>query len=270
MKRRNVSESTDFASRRDWAGSASPDERAAHIVTSKLSDIRIGSHAARDTSLSRNGANHGETSSAPLGPLGGRLKRALDLVVSLSALVLASPIMLTIMAILALSGGSVFFVHERVGYGGQRFGCLKFRSMVTNPDEILRSHLAENADARKEWEETQKLKKDPRITLTGHIMRRSSIDELPQLLNIIRGEMSCVGPRPVTVDELERYGEHAEQYLKTRPGLTGLWQTSGRNLLSYDERVSLDVSYVTNWSLGSDLRILLKTVFTVLRMDQTS
>ncbi|MFZ2101074.1 MAG: sugar transferase [Oricola sp.] len=197
------------------------------------------------------------------------MKRALDILIAASALLLALPLMLTVGIILKLSGGPVFFVHDRVGFKGKTFGCLKFRSMVQDPDKALRDFLSADPEAMAEWEQTQKLKKDPRITNFGHMLRRSSIDELPQLFNIIRGDMSCVGPRPVTPDELARYGAEAPLYLQTRPGLTGLWQTSGRSRLTYDERVALDSTYVREWSLFLDFIILFRTIFAVLRTDET-
>ncbi|QKV20541.1 sugar transferase [Oricola thermophila] len=197
------------------------------------------------------------------------MKRVLDIVIATVALLSALPLMLVVGLVLKLSGGPVFFVHERVGFRGRTFGCLKFRSMVQNPDRALQDYLAANPEARTEWEETRKLRKDPRITFFGHVLRRSSIDELPQLINILRGDMSCVGPRPVTREELDLYGDKAPLYLQTRPGLTGLWQTSGRNRLSYDQRVALDSTYVREWSLLLDFIILFRTIHAVIRADET-
>ena len=136
------------------------------------------------------------------------------------------------------------FSHERVGLGGTTFFCLKFRSMYEDSDTRLETLLAGDSSARQEWSEHYKLKEDPRITPLGHFLRESSIDELPQLVNVLRGDMSLVGPRPVIVEELEKYGHAKEAYLSVRPGLTGLWQVSGRNDLDYETRVALDTEYV--------------------------
>ncbi|WP_425545383.1 sugar transferase [Labrys sedimenti] len=193
-------------------------------------------------------------------------KRVLDIVTASAALVFLLPLfMLLLGVLLVLQGRPIFIRHNRVGRGGALFPCLKFRSMVTNSDEVLREHLTANSAARQEWEETHKLKNDPRITPLGQFLRKSSIDELPQLLNVIRGDMSLVGPRPIVRDEMVRYGAHIEDYLKVRPGLTGLWQVSGRSDVSYQHRVSLDVRYVREWSLWSDIVIILKTIPAVLR-----
>jgi undecaprenyl-phosphate galactose phosphotransferase len=145
------------------------------------------------------------------------------------------------------------------------FGCLKFRSMVPDADEILKRRLDDDPDARTEWEQGFKLKDDPRITPIGAFLRRTSLDELPQLWNVLKGEMSLVGPRPIIEEELERYGDQVGYYLETRPGITGLWQISGRNNTSYDDRVALDSWYVRNWSLWYDLVILVKTINVVVK-----
>ena len=204
-------------------------------------------------------------------PVGGRSKRALDLAVASTALLFAAPLMLLVILLMKLtSGGSVFFSHRRVGFNGETFDCYKFRTMVENADEVLAAHLRENPEARKEWSECRKLTHDPRISILGRVLRLSSLDELPQLLNVLKGEMSCVGPRPVVVDELERYGDLAGDYLAARPGLTGPWQVSGRSRSSYAERVRLDSVYVRSWSLGTDLVILAKTVVAVMRFREAS
>ena len=157
-------------------------------------------------------------------------------------------------------GGPVFYSHTRIGLGGVAFGCLKFRTMKTDASAQLANLLQANRAARIEWEATRKLKNDPRVTVVGEILRKSSIDELPQLINIVRGEMSVVGPRPITAEELPLYGEHISTYMAGRPGLTGAWQTSGRNDVSYQRRVSLDVQYLHNWSLARDFVIMAKTI----------
>ena len=157
--------------------------------------------------------------------------------------------------------GPIFFAHERIGKDGKPFPCYKFRSMVTNSQEMLQKYLAENPAAREEWEREFKLKDDPRVTPIGKVLRRTSLDELPQIFNVLRGEMSLVGPRPVIQGELEKYyGETAKLYCTVKPGITGLWQVSGRSDTTYDERVALDVSYIENRSLWGDIVILWKTI----------
>ena len=145
------------------------------------------------------------------------------------------------------------------------FGCLKFRTMVPDADGVLRRLLEVDPRARAEWERDFKLKDDPRITPIGDFLRRTSLDELPQLWNVLKGEMSLVGPRPIIEEEVERYGDQVGYYLETRPGITGLWQISGRNSIGYDDRVALDSWYVRNWSIWYDLVILVKTIAVVLR-----
>ena len=161
--------------------------------------------------------------------------------------------------------GPVFFAHTRVGKDGKPFPCYKFRSMVTNSQEMLQKYLSENPAAREEWERDFKLKEDPRITPIGKVLRRTSLDELPQIFNVLRGEMSLVGPRPVVQEELDKYyGETAKLYCTVKPGITGLWQVSGRSDLGYDERVALDAAYIHNRSLWGDIVILWKTIGVVL------
>jgi exopolysaccharide production protein ExoY len=204
-------------------------------------------------------------------PLGGWSKRLVDIVIALVAMILASPVMLLVAILIRATGGApAIFAQSRVGFNGKPFICYKFRTMVTNSEQALRDHLANNAQAAQEWKETRKLKHDPRITILGQMLRKSSLDELPQLINILRGDMSCVGPRPIMADELERYGLHANDYLRARPGLTGLWQVTGRNDTDYSQRVLLDSRYVRNWSLWGDLVILARTTVAVMRFDQTS
>lgn len=206
-----------------------------------------------------------------LQPLGGWPKRALDVIVASTALVLSLPLMaIAALLIKVTMGGSVLFAHRRVGFNGRSFNCYKFRTMVEGAEHLLDEYLACHPQAAEEWQATQKLKNDPRITLLGQVLRRSSFDELPQLINVLRGEMSCVGPRPVVADELPRYGCVAVEYLKSRPGLTGLWQISGRNDVDYAHRVLLDAQYIGNWSLWNDLVILAWTAVAVMRFDRTS
>jgi exopolysaccharide production protein ExoY len=204
-------------------------------------------------------------------PIGGVLKRAFDIAIAVLVLTLLAPLMALIaIAIRLCLGGPVIFRQERIGLNGSTFVCFKFRSMVRNADEILRKHLAERPSAAREWEETQKLRNDPRVGFFGNILRKSSLDELPQLFNVLRGDMSCVGPRPIIPSELGRYGGHARTCFRARPGITGIWQTSGRNRLSYAERVALDHYYVNNWSFRLDMLLLLKTIPAVLRVENTS
>lgn len=194
-------------------------------------------------------------------PIGGLLKRSFDIVGSLAGLVLLSPLFLMVALLVKLSdNGPIFYGHKRIGRGGRIFSCLKFRTMVTDGERVLTAYLAANPDANAEWIATRKLKNDPRVTRVGQVLRKLSLDELPQILNILQGDMSLVGPRPVVRDELEIYGSAAVYYLKSRPGLTGLWQVSGRNDVSYDTRVAFDRHYVENWSMFQDIRIIFKTV----------
>ena len=167
-------------------------------------------------------------------------------------------------AVAMSSPGPVIFAHSRVGQNGKLFPCLKFRTMVVNADEELQRVLKSSAAARAEWETDHKLKNDPRITPIGKWLRKFSLDELPQLFNILIGQMSVVGPRPIVIDEIKKYGKFFDDYCSVRPGLTGLWQVSGRNDISYDARVQLDVSYARNRTLLLDMKIVLQTVPAVI------
>ncbi|MDG4594404.1 MAG: undecaprenyl-phosphate galactose phosphotransferase WbaP [Candidatus Contendobacter sp.] len=195
------------------------------------------------------------------------LKRAFDLVMSGFLLLAGAPVLICLASCIRRDGGSVFFGHWRIGRHGRPFRCLKFRTMVPNAEAVLEQVLATDPAARAEWDRDFKLKHDPRITPLGRLLRCYSLDELPQLWNVFKGEMSLVGPRPIVASELERYGEDSELYLETRPGITGLWQISGRNDTGYAERVHLDAWYAKNWSLWMDIVILLKTIRVVLRHD---
>ncbi|MCM2293287.1 sugar transferase [Allorhizobium sp. BGMRC 0089] len=192
-------------------------------------------------------------------------KYLLDISFSVLGLIAIGPFMIMMCALLlTLQGRPIFISHRRIGQNGVLFPCMKFRTMVRDADEALKKHLATNPAARAEWDATRKLKEDPRITPLGSILRKTSIDELPQLFNILRGEMSIVGPRPITVSEADLYGEKFADYMKVRPGLTGLWQISGRNDVSYAERVALDVRYVEEQNFWRDIQIIIKTVPAVL------
>lgn len=193
------------------------------------------------------------------------LKRALDLAGAAALLLLTAPVFLLLALLVRADGGPAFYAHERVGQGGRRFGCLKFRSMVVDSAARLEALLASDPAARAEWAATAKLRHDPRVTWVGRLLRASSLDELPQLINVLRGEMSLVGPRPVQAAEIAaHYGAAAEQVLAVRPGITGLWQVSGRSSTSYATRVALDLRYAAHPSLREDLRILLRTPAAVL------
>jgi Undecaprenyl-phosphate galactose phosphotransferase WbaP len=196
--------------------------------------------------------------------LGGVTKRALDILIALTGILALWPLMLMVMvAIRYTDPGPLVFGHERVGFNGRRFKCLKFRSMIVNADMALRTLLEQDPRAAEEWAATQKLRNDPRVTKLGRILRETSLDELPQLWNVLVGDMSIVGPRPIVSSEVRRYGQHFSAYAATRPGITGLWQVAGRSDCSYDERVSLDVAYVESWSIFRDIAIIAKTFLVV-------
>jgi exopolysaccharide production protein ExoY len=211
------------------------------------------------------------TSANEATPLGGRRKRAFDLLVAATALALLWPLMLVIAALIRLSSGPhVLFAQPRVGFGGRTFRCLKFRTMAPDADRLLAEHLASDPEAAAEWNRARKLRRDPRVTRLGIVLRRTSLDELPQFINVSRGEMSCIGPRPIVTEELVRYGDAAKEYLSARPGISGAWQVSGRSSTTYAERVAIDRSYVRNWSFGRDLLILLLTGLAVLAFDDAA
>lgn len=198
-------------------------------------------------------------------------KRALDIAGALFFLSIFGLFYVAIaLAVRLCMGGPVHYWQHRIGQGGRSFRFYKFRSMVVNADEILERHLAENPKAREEWNAFQKLADDPRITPLGKVMRKFSIDELPQFFNVLKGDMSLVGPRPCMTRQRSLYGQHWRRYCEMRPGLTGLWQVSGRNRLSYAARVELDMAYASQWSLWLDVKILARTVWVVLRSDGSS
>jgi len=193
------------------------------------------------------------------------VKRSGDIVFSLAVLTLGSPIYILLALLVKLtSRGPVFYVQQRVGRDYRSFGCIKFRTMRRDADRVLGVLLAESPDLAEEFRNDFKLKNDPRITRLGRFLRRSSLDELPQFLNVLRGEMSVVGPRPIVRKELPRYGAAMDEVLAVRPGLTGLWQVSGRNNLSYRERVALDVRYASRRSFRGDMSIILRTIRVIL------
>ena len=191
---------------------------------------------------------------------GRSIKRSGDVLFSLAVISLGSPVFLLLALLVKLSSpGPVFYVQRRVGRDYRHFGCIKFRTMRADADDILANLLVKSASMKAEFERDFKIRKDPRITPIGRFLRRSSLDELPQFLNVLRGEMSLVGPRPIVDKELERYGEFMHEVASVRPGLTGLWQVSGRNNLSYAKRVRLDLAYARGRSFMLDLAIILRT-----------
>jgi lipopolysaccharide/colanic/teichoic acid biosynthesis glycosyltransferase len=192
-------------------------------------------------------------------------KRLFDIVFSLSVLILCAPIYLILAAAIACtSSGSIFYVQERVGRDYRHFGCIKFRTMVPNADRVLDEMMARSADLRQEFSENFKLKHDPRITKIGKFLRITSLDEFPQFINVLKGEMSVVGPRPLVPEEIEKYGNSIDKVLTIRPGITGLWQVSGRNDIPYAQRIRIDVSYVKRRNFWLDLRIVIATVAVML------
>ncbi|UZK68176.1 sugar transferase [Sphingomonas sp. S1-29] len=191
--------------------------------------------------------------------------RAADITLTLIGIVAVAPLMLIVaMLIYARDPGPILFRHRRIGKGGRSFHCLKFRSMVVDSDQRLADLLASDADARFEWAVNHKLKNDPRITALGRFLRKSSLDELPQLFNVLRGDMSLVGPRPIVEAEVRHYGRYFTEYQSTRPGITGLWQVSGRSDVSYRRRVAMDVMYARRRSLGMNAYIVGRTIPAVL------
>jgi undecaprenyl-phosphate galactose phosphotransferase len=216
-------------------------------------------------SIDRRAANRVEIPECvPLAAAGGDsyyvFKRAFDIVGASLALLIFSPLIVAVVICTHFSSGSALFRHRRVGEGGKVFNCIKFRTMVPNADEVLQNLINSNRAIKEEWLRDHKLRDDPRVTRLGRFLRRTSLDELPQLWNVLRGEMSLVGPRPVVPEELRRYGTKARTFLSARPGITGLWQVSGRNKLDYRRRVALDVCYVRSRSLVLDVYILVKTL----------
>jgi exopolysaccharide production protein ExoY len=218
-------------------------------------------HASRHNELHgalRHGGHYGH------GKPGEAAKRLLDIVGALTLGVLLSPLLLVVGLTLARDRGPIIYSHSRTGRHGRSFGCLKFRTMVPNAERVLRDLLHQDPKLQLEWHRDQKLRNDPRVTAIGRFLRRTSLDELPQLWNVLKGEMSLVGPRPVVREEWQRYGRHLDTYLAAKPGVTGLWQVMGRSDSCYRRRVALDRYYVKKRSLFLDVAILLRTVKVVL------
>ena len=193
------------------------------------------------------------------------IKKFFDLLFSIVFLIVTLPLFIIISILIKLnSRGPIFFSQKRLGKNNIPFNCIKFRSMHPEAKDILDNLLTKNDLLRKEFEETHKIKNDPRITMMGKFIRRTSLDELPQFINVLRGEMSIVGPRPIVKEEKTKYGKYLKKVLSVKPGITGLWQVSGRNNLTYKKRVSLDLNYVNNLNLIMDLRILIRTFGVIL------
>jgi Undecaprenyl-phosphate galactose phosphotransferase WbaP len=192
------------------------------------------------------------------------LKNIMDYTGAAVILILLSPLFLFLFWKIKKDGGPAFFGHVRIGRNGRPFKCWKFRTMVPNAQAVLKELFEKDPAAQAEYEENFKLQNDPRITKVGHFLRKTSLDEIPQFINVLFGEMSLVGPRPVVDAEKKYYGDKFKYYTSVKPGITGLWQVSGRSDTGYEKRVALDVDYVENWSLGRDIYILLKTVQVVL------
>ena len=193
------------------------------------------------------------------------VKRILSILCSVISIIVLSPLFIIISLVVKISSkGSVFFIHERIGFQGKKFKLIKFRTMVDNAEDMIASF---NPEQKKEWEENFKLKYDPRITKIGKFLRKTSLDELPQLINILKGDMSFVGPRPIVEDELSWYGDNKEKLLSVKPGLTGWWAVNGRSDVPYPERCDLELYYVDHVSFGFDFLILLKTLGAIIRKD---
>ena len=188
------------------------------------------------------------------------LKRSFDIAAAGCGLVAALPFMAAVALLVRSDGAQILFGHERIGRDGRPFRCLKFRTMVPDAEDRLQALLASDPAARAEWQKGHKLRNDPRLTRFGGFLRKSALDEMPQLWNVMRGDMSLVGPRPIVAAELSKYGADASAYLKVRPGVTGLWQVSGRSDVDYARRVALDSWYVRNWSFGYDILIIVLTL----------
>ena len=197
--------------------------------------------------------------------VGGQIKRIFDVFFASFVILLTLTLFIIVAIMVKLTDpGPVIYKHVRVGLWGRRFNCFKFRTMFVDSENVLEALLDGDPGARAEWEGNQKLIKDPRVTPVGRFLRESSLDELPQLINVLRGDMSLVGPRPIVPSEMSRYGDRLGSYLSARPGLTGAWQISGRSDCSYEKRVELDSNYVSNWRLSTDLSILMRTVGAVI------
>lgn len=194
------------------------------------------------------------------------IKAALDFILAFLGVIILSPIYLYIAyKIKKEDGGKAIYAYDCIGKNGKVFKCYKFRSMIENSQEVLKKYLEDNVEARAEWETFYKLKNDPRITKIGAKLRKSSLDELPQLFNVLKGDMSLVGPRQIVKDEITKFGKYIDLYYSVKPGITGYWQVCGRSEVDYKTRVEMTVWYINNWSLWLDIKILIKTVSVVLK-----
>jgi exopolysaccharide production protein ExoY len=194
----------------------------------------------------------------------------MDVCLALVAIIMLSPLLiLCVVAVGLTSPGPIFFRHRRVGYQGRPFECLKFTTMVPDGEKRLDAYLSANPGALAEWKANRKLRNDPRITSFGSVLRKTSLDELPQLLNVLKGDMSIVGPRPVIDAELDKYSDRRTAYLACRPGITGLWQVSGRSSTTYRKRVACDTHYAKNWSFAMDIKIIARTLQVLLESENS-
>lgn len=197
-------------------------------------------------------------------------KRIIDIIGALCGMVLLLPVTLVIALIRLIvkeERGPIFYCQKRIGKNGKYFKLYKYRSMINDADKVLKTYLEENEEARKEFEEFQKLQNDPRITKLGNFLRKTSLDEFPQMLNILKGDISFVGPRPIVDGEIDKYGENREKFLSVKPGLTGYWQVNGRSNTSYEDRINMELYYVDNCSLWLDIKIFFKTFITVFKKE---
>lgn len=235
-------------------------------VTLRRSDMFVGNRPCgrRDRQMKISTVQTDEARPQTKARANNDIKRIFDIIFSVIAFLLFLPSMLIVAFLISLDGGPVFFRHRRVGRYGVPFDCIKFRSMHIDANERLKALLACDDVAQQEWKTTFKLKKDPRVTTLGRLLRKSSFDEIPQLFCVLRGDMSLVGPRPIVSEEIPLYGPNIDQYFSCRPGITGLWQVSGRTNTTYEQRVTLDTLYADSQSLLLDIRILIQTVRVVL------
>ncbi len=194
------------------------------------------------------------------------IKTILDFILAFLGIIILSPVYLYIAyKIKKEDGGKIIYAYDCIGKHGKIFKCYKFRSMIENSQEVLKKYLEDDIRARSEWETFYKLKNDPRITKIGAKLRKSSMDELPQLFNVLKGDMSLVGPRQIVKDEIMKFGKYIDLYYSVKPGITGYWQVCGRSEVDYKTRVEMTVWYINNWSLWLDVKILIKTVSVVLK-----
>lgn len=232
-----------------------------------ISDSALGEYAEDSVAVGVQPTTEStEQTDIPDMGLASRLaKRSFDLLGAISIALVCLPVIIIIAIIIRLSGLPVVFSHQRVGKGRKMFSCYKFRTMIPDAEQVLQKLLQSDSEALREWRQNHKLRDDPRITKFGEFLRKSSFDELPQLWNVLKGDMSLVGPRPIVEDELERYGNKANIYLSVRPGITGLWQVMGRSNVTYSRRVSLDTRYVRRQTILLDSWILIRTAIVVFK-----